>query len=104
MPRPRVAEAANLRRGPGVQPRVLQGPGSPGPSWERSRPRASSSRRRTLMVAAGGRRPGEGGSGEAGSRGSRGGRVTAFIGLEDCTTAHTDVKGGVQRPGRDSNK
>lgn len=55
MPRPRVAEAANLRRGPGVQPRVLQGPGSPGPSWERSRPRASSSRRRTLMVAAGGR-------------------------------------------------
>lgn len=53
MPRPRVAEAANLRRGPGVQPRVLQGPGSPGPSWERSRPRASSSRRRTLMVAAG---------------------------------------------------
>ena len=29
----RVAEAANLRRGPEFQPRALQGPGSPGPSW-----------------------------------------------------------------------
>ena len=66
MPRPWVAEAANLRRGPGFQPQVLKRPGSPGPSWERSRLRASSSRRRSLMVAAGGRRPGEGGSGEAG--------------------------------------
>ena len=65
LPRPRVAEAANLRHDPGFQPRVLQGPGSPGPIWERSRLRASSSRRRSLMVAAGGRRPGEGGSGEA---------------------------------------
>lgn len=72
-------------RGAGRGPAAAGG----GPSWWRR---------------AGGRRPGEGGSGEAGSRGSRGGRVTAFIGLEDCTTAHTDVKGGVQRPGRDSNK
>ena len=38
--------------------------------------------------------------GRPGSRGSSGGRVTAFIGLEDCTTAHTnDVKGGVQGQG-----
>ena len=95
-------EVANLRRGPESQPRVLQGPGSPGPSWERSRLRASSSRRRTLMVAAGGQSPKEGGSGEAGlqrlqrlqrRQGHR------LYGLEDCTTAHTDVKGGVQRQG-----
>ena len=37
--------------------------------------------------------------GRPGSRASRGSRVTAFIGLEDCTTAHTDVKGGVQGQG-----
>ena len=48
--------------------------------------------------AAGG--PGREAQGRPGSRGSRGSRVTAFIGLEDCTTAHTDVKGGVQGQGQ----
>ena len=43
--------------------------------------------------------PGREAQGRPGSRGSRGSRVTAFIGLEDCTTAHTDVKGGVQGQG-----
>ena len=83
---------------------IFLGSNITGPSWERSRPRASSSRRRSLMVAAGGRRPGEGGSGEARLEAPEAAGSPPFIGLEDCTTTHTEVKGGVQRPGGDSNK
>ena len=104
LPRARVAEAANLRRGPEFQPRALQGPGSPGPSWERSRPRASSSRRRTLMVAAGGRRPGERGSGEAGLpslQRRQGHRLYRAGGLHNRTHRR---EGRRPTPGRDSNK
>lgn len=65
--------------GPGLQRRptsdaapspslVLQGPSSPGPSWERSRLRASSSRRRTLMVAQVAGAPGREAQGRPGSK------------------------------------
>ena len=100
----RVAEAANLRRGPEFQPRALQGPGSPGPSRERSRPRASSSRWRTLMVAAGGRRPGEEGSGEAGLQRlqrRQGHRIYRAGGLHNRSHRR---EGRCPTPGRDSNK
>lgn len=51
------------------------------------------------MVAAGGRSPKEGGSGEAGLQRLQRRQGHRLYGLEDCTTAHTDVKGGVQRQG-----
>ena len=97
-----VAEKVNLRRVPEFQPRALQGPGSLGPSRERSRPRASSSRWRTLMVAAGGRRPGEGGSGEAGLQRQQGHHIYKAGGLHNRT--HRRSEGRRPRPGRDSNK
>ena len=74
-----LAHLGPAGRGAGRGPAAAGG----GPSWWRR--------------AAGG--PGRKAQGRPGCRGSRGGRVTAFIGLEDCTTAHTDVKGGVQRQG-----
>ena len=64
-------------------------------------PAAAGGRPSWWRPAAGGPgREAQGRPGSRGSRGSSGGRVTAFIGLEDCTTAHTDdVKGCVQGQG-----